>query len=235
MDEVARLRGQRQPRAQDPGRRAGAAGRGGRGRGRRPRRGAPLRRQDAAGGAAADQPGPGPHHAVPGAGREPVPDPRPVELDMVVAEALDRCRMSADARGITIDLAGAPRPVRAGRRGPAGHRAAQPGGERRRLQPGTHPGGRLGSSRPRRQRRDLRGRPGHRHPRARPGADLRALLPGRPGPLPRHRRHRPGLAIVKHVMLTTTAGSRCAASRAPARPSPCHPAAERPRAPGGTK
>jgi hypothetical protein len=35
---------------------------------------------------------------------------------------------------------------------------------------------------------------------ARPRPDLRAVLPGRPGPLPRHRRHRarPG-AIVKHI------------------------------------
>jgi two-component system, OmpR family, sensor histidine kinase SenX3 len=37
---------------------------------------------------------------------EPVPDPRPVELDMVVAEALDRCRMKANARGITLASAG---------------------------------------------------------------------------------------------------------------------------------
>ena len=37
---------------------------------------------------------------------EPVPDPRPVELDMVVAEALDRCRMKANARGITLHSAG---------------------------------------------------------------------------------------------------------------------------------
>jgi two-component system sensor histidine kinase SenX3 len=33
---------------------------------------------------------------------EPVPDPRPVALDVVVAEALDRCRMKANARGITL-------------------------------------------------------------------------------------------------------------------------------------
>jgi len=33
---------------------------------------------------------------------EPVPDPAPVELDTVVAEALDRCRMKANARGITL-------------------------------------------------------------------------------------------------------------------------------------
>jgi two-component system, OmpR family, sensor histidine kinase SenX3 len=37
---------------------------------------------------------------------EPVPDPRPVELDMVVAEALDRCRMKANARGITLASSG---------------------------------------------------------------------------------------------------------------------------------
>jgi two-component system sensor histidine kinase SenX3 len=33
---------------------------------------------------------------------EPVPDPVPVELDAVVAEALDRCRMKAVARGIEL-------------------------------------------------------------------------------------------------------------------------------------
>src|SRR5271170_6839359 len=33
---------------------------------------------------------------------EPVPDPRPVRLDMVVTEAPDRCRMKANARGITL-------------------------------------------------------------------------------------------------------------------------------------
>ena len=46
----AGLRGQRQPRAQDAGRRAGPAGRDGRGRRRRPRGGPPVRRADAAGG-----------------------------------------------------------------------------------------------------------------------------------------------------------------------------------------
>jgi two-component system sensor histidine kinase SenX3 len=33
---------------------------------------------------------------------EPVPDPVPVPIDTVVAEALDRCRMKANARGITL-------------------------------------------------------------------------------------------------------------------------------------
>jgi two-component system, OmpR family, sensor histidine kinase SenX3 len=37
---------------------------------------------------------------------EPVPDPHPADLDGVVAEALDRCRMKANARGITLASVG---------------------------------------------------------------------------------------------------------------------------------
>ncbi len=37
---------------------------------------------------------------------EPVPDLHPVELDVVVAEAIDRCRMKANARGITLASTG---------------------------------------------------------------------------------------------------------------------------------
>jgi two-component system sensor histidine kinase SenX3 len=37
---------------------------------------------------------------------EPVPDPRLVQLDDVVAEAVDRCRMRASARGISLAVAG---------------------------------------------------------------------------------------------------------------------------------
>jgi two-component system sensor histidine kinase SenX3 len=37
---------------------------------------------------------------------EPVPDPSPVQLDSVVAEALDRCRMKATARGISLEVSG---------------------------------------------------------------------------------------------------------------------------------
>jgi two-component system sensor histidine kinase SenX3 len=37
---------------------------------------------------------------------EPVPDPIPVSLDAVVAEALDRCRMKASARGIELAASG---------------------------------------------------------------------------------------------------------------------------------
>jgi two-component system, OmpR family, sensor histidine kinase SenX3 len=37
---------------------------------------------------------------------EPVPDPRTVQLDAVVAEAIDRCRMRASARGIALEVTG---------------------------------------------------------------------------------------------------------------------------------
>jgi two-component system, OmpR family, sensor histidine kinase SenX3 len=37
---------------------------------------------------------------------EPVPDPSPVKLDSVVAEAVDRCRMKATARGISLEISG---------------------------------------------------------------------------------------------------------------------------------
>ncbi|HUZ22905.1 MAG TPA: ATP-binding protein [Streptosporangiaceae bacterium] len=37
---------------------------------------------------------------------EPVPDPTPIEVDTVVAEALDRCRMRASAHGIELAASG---------------------------------------------------------------------------------------------------------------------------------
>jgi two-component system sensor histidine kinase SenX3 len=37
---------------------------------------------------------------------EPIPDPAPADLDAVVAEALDRCRMKATARGIVLAATG---------------------------------------------------------------------------------------------------------------------------------
>ena len=48
-----------------------------------------------------------------------------------------------------------------------------------------------GSGSHERPRRDRGGRRGHRHHRGRAGARVRAVLPGRPGALARHRRHRP--------------------------------------------
>ena len=96
------LRGQHQPRAQDPGGRPGPAGRDHRGRRRRRRGGPPVRgkmRQEAQRltNLVQDLITLSRIQAV-----EPVPDPRPVDLDLVVAEALDRCRMKANARGITL-------------------------------------------------------------------------------------------------------------------------------------
>ncbi|MGP7996236.1 MAG: sensor histidine kinase [Streptosporangiaceae bacterium] len=39
---------------------------------------------------------------------EPIPDPIPVDLSIVVAEALDRCRMKASAHGIELEAKGDP-------------------------------------------------------------------------------------------------------------------------------
>ncbi|HEY2126536.1 MAG TPA: ATP-binding protein [Streptosporangiaceae bacterium] len=39
---------------------------------------------------------------------EPIPDPIPVDLSIVVAEALDRCRMKASAHGIDLEARGDP-------------------------------------------------------------------------------------------------------------------------------
>ena len=57
--------------------------------------------------------------------------------------------------------------------------------------PDEHPGRRRHPRPAEDAGRDLGHRPGHRHRPGRGRADLRALLPGRPGPVARHRRHRP--------------------------------------------
>ncbi len=95
---------------------------------------------------------------------EPIPDPIPVDVSLVVAEALDRCRMKANAHGIELAADGLAGLVGAGRRGPPRQRAAQPAGERGRLQPGEDPGGGGHPPRRRRRGRDQRHRPGDRYP-----------------------------------------------------------------------
>ena len=162
----AGLRGQHQPRAEDPGRRARAAGRDGRGRRRRPGGGAPVRRPHAAGGVPAHQPGAGHDHAVPDPGGRADPRPGPGRAGRgrgrgagPVPDEGERARHRARGHRRA-------RPVRARRRGPAGHRAAQPPGERGRLQPGQDPGRRVDQAGRRRRGRDQRGRPGHRDTRA---------------------------------------------------------------------
>ena len=67
-----------------------------------------------------------------------------------------------------------------------------------------------------------RERPGHRDRRAGPRAGLRAVLPGRPGPLAGHRRHRPRAGHRQaHRHQPRRRRHACGASRAPAPPSPC--------------
>ncbi len=122
---------------------------------------------------------------------EPVPDPRPVDIDAVVAEAVDRCRMKANARGITLASVGSrgltvlgdeDLLVTALRNLLENAVAYSPEQTRVVISTRKTPEGNA----------DLSvGRPGHRHPRAGPGTDLRALLPGRSGAVARDRRHRP--------------------------------------------
>ena len=69
------LRGQRQPRAEDPDRRHLAAGRGGGGSRRRPGGGAPVRQPDGGRVGPADRPGGPDHRPVPAAGRQPAGRP----------------------------------------------------------------------------------------------------------------------------------------------------------------
>ena len=114
-----RLRRQRQPRAEDPDRGDLAARRGGRGRRRRPRGGPSLRRP----GWASSRPGsptwwlrsstcPGCRPTTRSA------EPRVVDIDDVLLDAVDRCRVDAERRGVTPH----PRRRRAGRRCWATHR-----------------------------------------------------------------------------------------------------------------
>ena len=113
--------------------------------------------------------------------------PDVVDIDHVVAVAIDQNRVAADARHITI-VSG-------------GDAGAEVYGDEPLLIVAVHnlisnavvyspKGSRVGHRRQprRRHRRDRRHRPGHRHPGGGPGAGLRAVLPDRPGAFPAHRR-----------------------------------------------
>ena len=127
-------------RAEDAGRRAGPARRGGAGRGRRPGGDPPVRRPDAARGRPARPAGRRADRAVPAAGRR------------AAARAGGRVRGRRGGRGGGPHPAGRRRRRHRGggrraapadrprQRAAAGHRAGQPGRQRGRVQPGRHPG-----------------------------------------------------------------------------------------------
>ena len=185
-----RLRGQRQPRAQDPGRRDPPACRGRHRRGRRPGGRAALRRADAHRERPALQARAADHRAVPAAGPRPA---RAARHGRPRRRGRDRRRHQRHGGGRQADHRRVPR-----RAGPGGLRV--PGADRRRDQQPRRQRGRLlqrGLARGRHDqvrghpRPDLGGRPGHRHPGRRHRPHLRALLPRRPRAPPLDGRHRP--------------------------------------------
>lgn len=125
---------------------------------------------------------------------DPLEDSEPVRVDELVAEAIDRCRQPAASKQITM-AAGGTADLRVwGNRGQLAAALGNLVENAVNYSCGPYPRGhsrppRLG--RRRRPHRDSRHRPGHRHLREGQGACLRALLPRRPGPLPRDRRHGP--------------------------------------------
>ena len=113
-----------------------------------------------------------------------------MDINTVVAEAVDRSQLPAESKNIQLVVGGRARRHGLRRPGPAGHRAAQPDRQRHPLLAGEHQGG---------HRRPDQGRPGRRlrdgpgrgpQPRG-PGTRLRTLLPRGRCPFPAHRRHRP--------------------------------------------
>ena len=131
--DQARLRGQRQPRAQDPGGRHGSARRGPAGFGRRLRNRAPVRREGARRSQPAGGHGRRADRAVPAAGRRTVAQRhrgrrrhRCVRSDFAPQGGRRQRRYRGPHRR-------AQRSAGAGRRNAAGHRAGQPGIQRDRL------------------------------------------------------------------------------------------------------
>ena len=157
-------------------------------------------------------------------GDDPLDTPLPV-----VARRRHRGRgrhqsaIDAAAKSISVVTGGSGRAEGPRQRGAGHRRRGQPRRQRRALlRPGLD--GARDDQGIRRRRRDLGGRPGHRHPPRRDRSDLRALLPRRPGPAPLHRRHRVSACRSSSTSPPPTA-ARCGSGRSRARgrrsPSPC--------------
>ena len=102
-----RLRRQRQPRAQDAGRSAAAAGRGAGDGQRRPGGGPPLRRPDGPRVDPAEPARPGPHRPVPAAGRRAAARTRAGRRCAGWSRRpLDRTRLAAEAKHIRVVVVG---------------------------------------------------------------------------------------------------------------------------------
>ena len=143
---------------------------------------------------------------------EPVPDPSPIEVDVVVAEALDRCREKANAHGIELAASGEHGLVIMGdedllvtalRNLLENAVAYSP--EKTRVLVWTR---RVGAN-----TAEVRWPTRASASPSGTWSAFRALLPGRPGTVAGHGGTGLGLAIARHVARPTAAGSRCGAGR----------------------
>ena len=132
-------------------------------------------------------------------GAEPLPAATVVDVDDVVAEAVDRTRLAAESAGIVVVSGGQGRLAVRGNESQLVTALVQPHRQRDRVQPGGEPG-RGRHPGPGRERRDLGQRPGHRHRRARTWSGSSS---GSTASDPARSRATGGtglgLAIVKHV------------------------------------
>ena len=120
---------------------------------------------------------------------DPLEEPGSVPVDRLLDRVIDENSTDACTKEINVVRDGEKELVRARQPRAGRARGQQPGLQRGQLLPrGLH---RRGLD-PRRavHGRDRGDRSGHRHPGRRDRPDLRALLPGRPGPAPLDRRHR---------------------------------------------
>ncbi len=128
--------------------------------------------------------------------------PDEVEVDDVVAEALDRCRVAAGQRSVGLTASGTNGLVVRGARESLVTALVNLVDNAIAYSDAGRARGRLGAPRPsrgRRSRRDRRHRQRHRHRARGPGADLRAVLPRGLRPQPPDRRHGLGLSIVREI------------------------------------